>query len=99
MGGRERAQRASAGSQAIDMAKAFKQRLSQAIDGCHVAKIDGDERGLPAERADFVVEAFERFLTARESNDAPISARKLKGCCAANAARSAGDDDDALVLA
>ena len=60
MRGRQQAERAGAGGEAIELAEALEQRRGEAVDRGIVLQVERDQRGFAAEFADIVVEFFQR---------------------------------------
>ena len=93
---REFAEHARIAEQDIELAPALVDRGAEPVDRVEILDVHRHQCGRRSLGANLVVEGFERALCTGQSHDVSASFRKREGGRAADAARCAGDDRDAV---
>ena len=91
-----RAEQAGVGEEAVEAAPALEERPAQPVDAGAVLEVEGNERGRTAPGADGVVQLFQPADGARDGNHVGAGFGERQRRRPADAARCAGDDDDAI---
>ena len=93
---RQRPEQAGVADENIELAPALEDRGAEPVERRKIGDVAGNERRLAAERADFVIQRFERALGAGQGDDMGAAARQLQRNGAADAARRASDEGECV---
>ena len=94
---REGAQKARVAQQHVELAEAFIERRTQAIDAGTVRDVERDEGGVAADLLDAVVEFLEAPHGARDGDHVRAFAGEGERRGRTQPARGAGDESDAVL--
>ncbi len=93
---RQRAELAGVSDQDVELFESLVQRGAEPVERIEIAEVKRHERGARPFLFDFVVEFLEPADGAGERHDMRALARERDGGGAADAARGAGDERDAI---
>ena len=97
--GRQAPEDAGVADQDVELAEALIERGSESIDGLAVGELERNERGFAARGPDRVVDAFQGLAVAGKQQDMRAFLREFLRDGAADTARGAGDEGDAILEA